>query len=386
MSATSPQDRTAIAADDRRWMTAALALAKRGLGTTWPNPSVGCVIVAPGEGGSRGESHVIGQGWTQAGGRPHAETIALAQAGAQARGATAYVTLEPCSHHGKTPPCAEALIAAGIKRCVVAVADPDPRVAGRGLAQMAVAGIETVTGIGAVEGEALLSGYLMRQTIGRPEITVKLGVTLDGRIATHSGHSQWITGDLARRRAHLLRARSDAILVGSRTAILDDPMLDCRLPGLEGRSPLRIVADSRLSLPLTHRLVQTARQVPVIVLARADVDADRRAAFEGAGVRVLPVGADAGGSIDMAAALRALGEIGLTRILVEGGGHVIAALLRADLVDRLALFRAPSIMGGDGLPGIAAFGIDRPNQAPRFVLEDRITCGEDWLETFRIQR
>jgi diaminohydroxyphosphoribosylaminopyrimidine deaminase/5-amino-6-(5-phosphoribosylamino)uracil reductase len=227
-------------------MRAALALARRGLGRVAPNPAVGCVLVKDGR--------VVGRGWTQAGGRPHAETEALARAGEAARGATAYVTLEPCSHHGKTPPCAESLIAAGISRSVVALEDPDPRVSGSGLTLLREAGIAVDTGLLAEAAAEVNAGYLMRTRTGRPLVTLKLATTLDGRIATRAGESRWITGPLARARAHLLRAESDAVLVGSGTAVTDNPRLDVRLPGLEGRSPLRVLLDGRLRLPLTHDL------------------------------------------------------------------------------------------------------------------------------------
>src|SRR5689334_20006331 len=227
-AATSPRDQPF----DLRSMRAALALARRGLGTVWPNPAVGCVIVSDGR--------VVGRGWTQPGGRPHGETEALRRAGEAARRATAYVSLEPCCHWGKTPPCVDALIAAGVRRVVVALEDPDPRVAGRGIARLRDAGVEVETGVCTEEAAEINAGFFCRLRLGRPLVTLKLATSLDGRIATRSGESQWITGPPARERSHLLRATHDAILVGTETVIADDPQLTCRLPGLADRSPVRV--------------------------------------------------------------------------------------------------------------------------------------------------
>jgi len=231
-------------------MRSALELARRGLGIVAPNPAVGCVLVQGGR--------VVGRGWTQPGGRPHAETEALRRAGAASRGAVAYVTLEPCCHWGQTPPCTDALVAAGVRRVVVGAEDPDPRVSGRGIERLRAAGIEVELGICAEAAAELAAGFLLRMRAGRPLVTLKLATTLDGRIATHGGESQWITGPLARQRAHALRADHDAIMVGSNTAVVDDPLLTCRLAGLAARSPVRIAVDSRLRVPLTHKLVAGA--------------------------------------------------------------------------------------------------------------------------------
>jgi len=364
---------------DLAHMQAALALARRGLGQVAPNPAVGCVLVKDGR--------VVGRGWTQPGGRPHAETEALRRAGDAARGACAYVTLEPCTHHGQTPPCAEALVAAGITRCVIALEDPDPRVDGRGLAQLRAAGIDVVVGPGATAAGEINAGYLSQLRQGRPLVTLKLATTLDGRIATKNGASRWITGEAARARAHLLRTRHDAVLVGSGTAVLDDPRLDVRLEGLATTSPVRVVLDGRLRLPLTHDLVRRARQQATWLITRVPVgrdwaDRDRVAAYKGAGVEVMTVGTDAAGRLSLQAALEALGQRGLTRVLVEGGGGVAAGLLRLGLVDRLAWFRAPRIMGGDGLPAVAGFGLEDLADAPAFVLTDMARIGNDVLETY----
>lgn len=354
-------------------MAVALGLARRGLGRVWPNPSVGCVIVKDGR--------VVGRGWTQPGGRPHAETEALRRAGAAARGATVYISLEPCAHHGKTPPCADALIDAGVARAVVAIEDPFRRVAGRGLERMRSAGIDVVTGVGHDAAAALNAGFFMRIGDARPLFTLKTASTLDGRIATHTGESQWITGEPARARGHALRASADAVMVGVGTALADDPRLDCRLPGLADRSPVRIVVDSRARLPLTSRLVRTARETPTWLLTLAGQDARHRA-FADAGIEVIEVAPDADGNLDLEVGAGALGDRGLTRVLVEGGGRLAAGLLRVGLVDRLVWFRAPRLIGGDGLPATEAFGVDRLDQAPAFRRIAVVALGDDVMETY----
>ncbi|WP_299441635.1 bifunctional diaminohydroxyphosphoribosylaminopyrimidine deaminase/5-amino-6-(5-phosphoribosylamino)uracil reductase RibD [uncultured Rhodospira sp.] len=365
--------------DDHDHMGAALALAGRGLGRTWPNPTVGCVLVRDGV--------VVGRGWTQPGGRPHAETEALRRAGPAARGATAYVTLEPCSHHGKTPPCADALAAAGVSRVVAALEDPDPRVSGRGLARLRDSGVTVDLGLRADEAAEVNAGFLTRLHSGRPLVTVKAAATLDGRIATASGESRWITGPRARALGHRLRAEHDAIAVGIGTALADDPLLDCRLPGVEDRSPVRVVFDSQLRLPLGGRLVASARSVPLWVLCTLAADPTRRAALEGEGARVVPVAADRDGRVDLCAALTALGTEGLTRLLVEGGGQVMGALLGADAVDRLAWFAAPRVLGDDGRPAVAGFGVDRLADCPDFAPLERVALGPDTLVLARrVQR
>ncbi|WP_300304021.1 bifunctional diaminohydroxyphosphoribosylaminopyrimidine deaminase/5-amino-6-(5-phosphoribosylamino)uracil reductase RibD [Ferrovibrio sp.] len=364
----------AAAARDERYMRIALGLAARGLGNTWPNPTVGCVIVR--------DDRIVGRGWTRVGGRPHAETEALLQAGEAARGATAYVTLEPCSHHGRTPPCAEALIEAGVARCVVSLEDPDSRVAGKGLAMLREAGIVVTEGCLANMAAELNAGFLLSREQGRPLVTLKLAVSLDGRIGAHTGDSKWITNPASRRRTHLLRAHHDAIMVGSNTALQDDPELTCRLPGLPRRPPVRIVLDGRLRLSLTAKVIVTARDIPTWLITRSDVDPTRRDAFRDCGVEVIAVDADAAGFPDLPQALAVLAERGLTRVLVEGGGKLAASLIRADLVDRMIWFRAPSVIGGDGLPAIAGFGIDTVAEAPRWRRVRADILGDDLLETF----
>jgi len=380
---TAPKEATEsgppFARADLEHMQAALTLARRGLGRVAPNPAVGCVLVRDGR--------VVGRGWTQPGGRPHAETMALAAAGAAApgamRGATAYVTLEPCAHHGQTPPCCDALIEAGIARCVVAIEDPDPRVAGRGLAALREATVAVTLGPLAEQAAVLNAGFLRLLDEGRPLVTLKLATSLDGRIATRGGESRWITGPLARARGHLLRAQHDAVLVGSGTAVADNPRLDVRLPGLEDRAPLRVVLDGHLRLPLTHDLVARAGAQPTCLITLHDNDQTRLAAYRDLGLEVVEVAPDEDGRPDLIEALQALGARGLTRVLVEGGGHVAAGLLRAGLVDRLVWFRAPCALGDDGIAGVGGLGLERLADAPGFRRLSVITAGDDLVETYQ---
>jgi diaminohydroxyphosphoribosylaminopyrimidine deaminase/5-amino-6-(5-phosphoribosylamino)uracil reductase len=366
---------TTTDAIDHHHMMTALALARRGLGRVSPNPAVGCVVLD-----SRGA--VVGRGWTQPGGRPHAETEALARAGDAARGGTAYVSLEPCAHHGVTPPCADALVAAGIARAVIATEDPDPRVSGAGISRLQDAGIETRVGVGRRDAERLNAGFLKRITAGRPLVTLKCATTLDGRIATHSGDSQWITGEIARTWAHGLRASHDAILTGASTVRIDDPELTCRLPGMGGLTPLRVVMDTRLTTPLTANLVSTAKQHATCLITVKDANDERKAVFIDCGVEVIEVRPDDGGRPDAEAALEVLAERGMTRVLVEGGGQVAAALLRANAIDRIAWFRAPAVIGGDGIPVAAGFGVESISDMPRFERRWGFTAGADSLEIF----
>jgi diaminohydroxyphosphoribosylaminopyrimidine deaminase/5-amino-6-(5-phosphoribosylamino)uracil reductase len=352
-------------------MRHALALAERALGTTAPNPAVGCVIVKDGR--------VVGRGRTQPGGRPHAEAVALAQAGDAARGATAYVTLEPCAHHGQTPPCAGALAAAGIARVVAAVQDPDPRVGGRGIAMLWDAGVQVATGVLEAEAAEINAGFFLRIREKRPLVTLKIAQSLDGKTATVSGQSKWITGPEARRFGHLMRARNDAILIGIETALADDPELTCRIAGLEDRSPLRIVLDTRLRLGAQSRLAKTASQTPVrVYTAAAGGDA-----LKACGVEVVRVSRDARGRPDIAAVLADLAGRGTTRLLVEGGAAVHAAFLDRGLADRLEIFRAPIVLGASGRNAVDALRTLDLDEASRFVSLGRRTIGADMLETFR---
>jgi len=360
--------------DDAEHMRSALSLARRGLGSTWPNPSVGCVIVR--------EGRVVGRAVTAPGGRPHAEALSLAMAGEAARGATAYVTLEPCSHHGQTPPCADALIEAGIARVVIATGDPYPQVNGAGIARLRQAGLQVETGLLQAEAEALQEGFLTRVRHGRPMVTLKLASTLDGRIATRTGESQWITGPEARRLAHALRGTHDGVMVGVGTVQTDNPELTCRIPGFRRAPSLRIIADTHLRTRLLARVLATAKDVPTWFLHAAGADRDRAEALRQAGARLFEVRAAEPG-IDLAAGLGALAQAGLTRLLVEGGAQIAGALLRAGLVDRIAWFHAPSVMGGNGWPAAQAFGAATLAAMPRFVRTELRALGPDMLSLYR---
>jgi diaminohydroxyphosphoribosylaminopyrimidine deaminase/5-amino-6-(5-phosphoribosylamino)uracil reductase len=367
-------------AADARWMGVALTLAGRSLGRVAPNPAVGAVLVRDGR--------VLGRGATADGGRPHAEAIALEQAqaryGAAAlEGATAYVTLEPCAHHGHTPPCADALIGAGIARLVCPLEDPDPRVLGRGFKKLTAAGV--VVDIGLMEAQArnLNAGFLSCIARQRPHLTLKLAMSLDGRIATRQGDSRWITGPWARKRVHLMRAQADAVLIGAGTARADDPMLDVRGLGPAIVPPLRIVADGGLSLPLTGRLAASAGAIPVRVLHRPGAPAERRAALNGLGVETVEVAAGDGGLLDLSDAMTGLARDGVTRVLCEGGGKLAAGLLAAGLVDEIALFTAGRVIGGDGVPGVGGFGLGRLVHAPEFALARVEPAGDDVLSLWR---
>jgi diaminohydroxyphosphoribosylaminopyrimidine deaminase/5-amino-6-(5-phosphoribosylamino)uracil reductase len=359
--------------DDIAHMRSALSLARRGLGNTWPNPSVGCVVVKGGR--------VVGRAATAPGGRPHAEPAALGAAGPAARGATAYVTLEPCCHWGRTPPCTDALAAAGVARVVIGTRDPDPRVDGAGIAKLRAAGIMVDEGVLREEADEVAAGFRARVRLGRPLVTLKLASTLDGRIATRSGESRWITGEAARRMAHALRGRHDAVVVGVGTVLADDPELTCRLPGCRPNPLVRVVFDSHLRTPLTATLAVTAKTIPTWMLIREGVSRERRHAFAALGTTLIEVRGAAVG-VDPVQALTALGKTGLTRVLVEGGAQLAASLLRANLVDRIAWFHAPTVMGADAWPAVQAFGVERLDDMPRFLRTGTALVGDDVLTEF----
>lgn len=354
-------------AGDIRWMRSALALSRRGLGQVWPNPSVGCIIVRDGL--------VAGRGVTAASGRPHAEALALAQAGDRARGATAYVTLEPCARPGRDESCTDKLIRAGLARVVFALTDPNPAVNGHGGERLRAAGIAVTAGVLEREAAESHAGFFSRIARGRPLVTLKLAASLDGRIATASGESRWITGEASRRQVHLLRLQHDAVLIGAGTARADDPMLDVRGFG-SLHQPLRLVADTILSLSPASRLVRSAGSLPLWLLHGPAAAADRAAELAAAGVRLIPCPAGPGG-IDLAAALAGLGGEGLTRVLVEGGGALAASLLQAGLADRLVLMQAGMALGGDAKAAIAPLGLAGLAGAPRWTLARTATLGGD---------
>jgi diaminohydroxyphosphoribosylaminopyrimidine deaminase/5-amino-6-(5-phosphoribosylamino)uracil reductase len=361
--------------NDARFMALALALGRRGLGRTWPNPAVGAVIVKDGV--------IVGRGWTQAGGRPHAEVEALRRAGARANdatfGATLYVTLEPCSHHGRSPPCADAVIAAGLSRVVSALEDPNPEVAGKGHARLRAAGIAVDVGTGADEARRDHAGHILRFTKGRPHVLLKLAISADGKAGAAGRKPIAITGEAVRDRVHLLRAQRDAIMVGIGTALADDPMLTCRLPGMAKDSPVRVIADSMLRLPLHSQLVRSARDVPVWALTGTSAPQDAEFKLLASGVEVLrsPESTD---SLDLQDALEVLAGKGITRLMVEGGPTLAAAFLAADLVDEAILFHSVKVVGPDGIDALDGSAMTVLRQQLQHTKGERI--GPDRQETF----
>ena len=366
-----------MGADDADFMRIALRLAKRGLGRAWPNPSVGAVIV------QAGRSEVVGRGWTRPGGRPHAEVVALGEAGGRARDATCYVTLEPCAHHGKTPPCTDAIIEAGVRRVVCAIEDPDPRVCNEGLRRLAEAGLEVAIGVLEDEARRVARGHILRITRRRPFVQLKLAVGSDGRMAPGDGAPVWVTGEAARAQAHLLRARSDAILVGRGTVAADDPSLTCRLPGMKAWSPVRVVLDGALRTPGTAKLLSGLDMAPTWLVCGEGAPSDREAALEGQGAGVLRAPADAGETLDLKAVLEQLAERGITRLMVEGGPTVARAFLDADLVDEAVLFVGHAPAGADGLEPFVSEGLDRLRKSGHFTCVDRRDIGRDQRFTYR---
>jgi diaminohydroxyphosphoribosylaminopyrimidine deaminase / 5-amino-6-(5-phosphoribosylamino)uracil reductase len=328
----------ATAQDDERFMAAAIRLARRNLGRTGTNPSVGTLIVKNGI--------IIGRGITALGGRPHAETKALREAGEGARGATAYVTLEPCAHHGRTPPCAEALVTAGISRVVISASDPDPRVSGRGAAILRAAGMRVSEDLLTTEAFEGLSGYLTRSMKKRPEVTLKLAISADGMIGRRGAGQVAVTGEITRKMVHLARAQVDAIMIGSSTALNDNPELTCRLPGMSGRSPVRIVVDSKGRLPLEGKLASSANRTPVWIAVLSSAPPERTSALAAAGCRLLACEDDEG-KVALPELLEDLAAQGLASVLVEGGAELANNLIEQGLVDRLMLFTSDRALGGD---------------------------------------
>lgn len=363
------------AVDDVRFMDMALGLGRRGLGRTWPNPAVGAVVVRQEADGPV----IVGRGWTQPGGRPHAETQALGRAGGASRGATLYVTLEPCSHHGQTPPCADAIIAAGIARVVSALEDPNPQVAGAGHRRLAAAGIAVTIGTGADEARRAHAGHIRRMRERRPHVTLKLAVSADGKAGLAGRRPAAITGEPARAWVHLMRARSDAVLTGIGTVLADDPRLTCRLPGMAARSPVRVVLDSALRLPIESQLAASARETALWVVSGESAAAERTQALRAAGAEVLPCSAAAGG-LDLLVVLERLAERGITRVMVEAGPILAAALLKADLVDEAAVLRSGKRIGADGIDALEGLPLTALTQSPRLELIRTQFAGADTIE------
>src|SRR5947209_1981529 len=325
---------------DQRFMALALTLGRRGFGNAWPNPAVGAVVVRDGV--------MIGRGWTQPGGRPHAEVEALHRAGAAARGATLYATLEPCSHHGKTPPCVDAIMAAGISRVVSALEDPNPKIAGQGHARLTSQGIIVMTGVCAEEARRAHAGHIRRVRDGRPHVMLKLAVSADGRAGLAGRKPAAITGEAARERVQLMRAMNDAVVTGIGTVLSDDPQLTCRLPGMEQRSTVRVVLDSTLRMPVQSKLASSAARTLDWVFMEEAATPARESELTAAGVEVLRV-RGTNGRLDVAAVLRALAARGITRVMVEAGPILSAAFLAAGLIDEVALCRSPGLIGADGV-------------------------------------
>ncbi len=362
-------------AADQRFMALALALGRRGQGRCWPNPAVGAVIVKDGV--------IVGRGWTQPGGRPHAEVEALRRAGDAARGATLYVTLEPCSHHGKSPPCADAVIAARLARVVSAIEDPNPEVAGQGHARLRAAGIVVDVGLGATEAARDHAGHFRRIRDKRPHVILKLAVSSDDKIAAAGRKPVAISGDAARSRVHLLRAQSDAILVGIGTVLADDPLLTTRLPGMEAQSPVRVVLDRALRISGSSRLVHSARETPLWVMTSNLAEAPAAMKLGAAGAQVIRVAAtSAPPGLDLQAVLHALAEKGVTRLLVEGGSRVASSFVAAGLVDEIWLLRGPNSIGVDGVPALDALPLSTITQSPELKVRASESLQNDTLTIY----
>ena len=363
-------------AADQRFMQLALTLGRRGQGRTWPNPAVGAVVVK--------EGVIVGRGWTQAGGRPHAEPEALARAGEAARGATLYVTLEPCSHVGKSPPCADAIIAAGVARVVSAIEDPNPEVVGQGHARLRAAGIAVDIGLGAADAARDHAGHFRRIRDKRPHVILKLAVSPDDKIAAAGHKPVAVTGEAAKARVHQLRAQCDAVLVGIGTVLSDDPLLTCRLPGMEARSPVRVVLDRALRIPGTSRLVHSARQTPLWVMASELAEAPAAVKLGAAGAQVMRVATTTAPSpgLDLKGVLHALAEKGITRLLVEGGARVASSFVAAGLADEIWLLRGPDAIGPDGIPALDALPLSSITQSPTFKVRASETLQNDTLTIY----
>jgi diaminohydroxyphosphoribosylaminopyrimidine deaminase / 5-amino-6-(5-phosphoribosylamino)uracil reductase len=365
-----------LRAADQRFMQLALTLGRRGLGRTWPNPAVGAVVVKDGV--------IVGRGWTRPGGRPHAEPVALAQSGDAARGATLYVTLEPCSHFGKSPPCTDAVIAAGIKRVVSAIEDPNPEVAGQGHARLRAAGIAVDIGVGAADAARDHAGHFRRIRDNRPHVILKLAVSTDDKIAAAGRKPVAISGEAASVRTHLLRAQCDAVLVGIGTVLADDPLLTCRLPGMEAWSPVRVVLDSALRIPPTSRLVQSARATPLWVMTTGLGEAAAATMLGAAGAQVIRLATTSTPrrAPNLSAVLRTLAERGITRLLVEGGARVASSFVAAGLIDEFWLLRGESSIGADGVAALDRLPLASITKSPGFHVRGSENLDKDTLTIY----
>lgn len=359
---------------DRRFMQLALSLGQRGLGRTWPNPAVGAVVVKDGI--------IVGRGWTQPGGRPHAEPEALRRAGEAAKGATLYVTLEPCSHFGKSPPCVDAVIAAGIARVVSAIEDPNPEVAGQGHAKLRAAGIQVEVGLCSADAARDHAGHFRRVRDGRPHVILKLAVSADDKIAAAGHKPVAITGESSRTRVHLLRAQCDAILVGIGTVLADDPLLTCRLPGMAARSPVRVVLDTALRMPADSRLMQSARATPLWLACAETAEAAAATRLGAAAAQVIRMPPCPSPGLDLAAVLRALSERGVTRLMVEGGSQVASSFMASGLVDEIWLLRGPEPIGADGIAALNALPLAAITQSPAYRVRASETLDTDTLTIY----
>ena len=369
-------------ADDARFMDAALQFGRRHMGLAAPNPSVGAIVVKT----TGTEPVIISRGVTAKGGRPHAETEALKVVGAAAKGATVYVTLEPCAHQSKTPPCANALIQAQVGRVVIAIEDPNPLVSGNGIRMLRDAGIETIVGIGAAEAKIDHAGHFRRVKDGRPHILLKIAMSADGKSGLAGRKPAPISGPVSMAEAHILRATCDAIMVGSGTVLADNPKLDCRLPGMEDRSPVRVVLDGSLRIPLDSALVKTAKERKLIVIAGENVPADKQKALKEKGAEVIRVQMtkDKFRKPVIADAMTELGKRGITRLLVEGGPMLSASLLQSDLVDEAVVVRAPVTLGADAIDALENLPLDALLASPKLrIIEERMLGGDHMTRLFR---
>jgi diaminohydroxyphosphoribosylaminopyrimidine deaminase/5-amino-6-(5-phosphoribosylamino)uracil reductase len=371
MSLQDAQTASEAAVDDARFMALALTIGRRGLGNTWPNPAVGAVIVKNGV--------ILARGWTQEGGRPHAEIEALRRAKKTAQGATIYVTLEPCSHNGKSPPCADAIIKAGIARVVSALEDPNPEVAGKGHDKLRTKGIAVEIGLGAEEARRAHAGHILRVTQNRPHVLLKLAISADGKVGLAGRKPAAISGEAARQRVFQMRAQSDAIMVGIGTVLSDNPQLTCRLPGIEARSPVRVVLDAQLRVPLATSVVATVRETPTWVFAARKASKLAEEILQQRGCKVFRV-EDEDGRLDLETVLKTLAGQGITRLMVEGGPILAAGLVAADLVDGAALFYSEKLIGDDGISPLE--GMPLNVLTSHLHVQNSEQLGVDTLEKF----